>query len=90
MTKWQQIKCAIGIHGSKENIGAGRGGTIIQGRQFETECRLWRCSRCGKEVGVVTCPSVSGWGMVNVPPEFIRRTSGYSDFDKAGIAESED
>jgi len=83
MTRWERIKCMLGFHGHQTNTGAGRGSLIVEGHQLVTECRIWRCDRCGAEEGVVTCPSLAGWGSQTVSADFVRRTSGYRDFDTA-------
>jgi len=86
MTKWERVKCAIGLHGDLENTGAGVGSVLIQGHQLATSCRVWQCVRCGKEFGRVTCPRIPGWGPESVPPEFVRKTSRYRDFDTANVS----
>jgi len=84
---YDKIKCAVGWHPDTENIGAGIGSALLQGHQVVTECRIWRCRKCGHECGRVTCPQVQGFGHKDVDPEFVRKTSRYQDFRKAKTAE---
>ncbi len=76
----EKIMCAIGMHGSAINIGAGSGGVLVQGRHLMTECRIWKCERCGKEWAKVTCPQCPGITDIPVTPEFVRRTLDYTEF----------
>lgn len=70
----------FGIHGDLENIGIGFGGLYVDGHHLQTECRLWRCTRCGEELGYVTCPSLHNWGRVSVSPEFVKSVDRFRMF----------
>jgi hypothetical protein len=81
MTKWDKFKCSLGIHGEEKNIGIGYGSLFIQGHQLRTECRLYKCMRCGHESGQVTCPELPDWTPKNVSAEMVRASSRFKLFN---------
>jgi hypothetical protein len=82
MTKWEKFKCAIGLHGKEKNIGMGYGSLNIQGHQLRTECRLFKCVRCGRESGQVICPEMPSWPPQSVTAESVRSTSRFVMFER--------
>jgi hypothetical protein len=75
------ISCKLGMHGKMVNTGLGWGGVFLQGRHLGTECRTWRCERCGIEIGVVKCPLLPNWGPEWTTAEFVRKTTDYRRFE---------
>lgn len=75
-----KIKCFFGIH-DHENIGMGYGGLFTHGQRLQTEARLYRCRRCGKESGQVKCPQLINWGFINISADEVRMTSRFKEFE---------